>query len=163
MADSVSTATIHILYRMYNQSGALLYVGMTLNPYGRFRGHRIDKPWWHEVDTIKLERFADRPAVLAAERRAISTEEPLYNLVHQPRADARPFDVCTGRRAGQTDQMNVRVERELRAQARAIARNRRETDATGTGVGAVVRQFLAEYVAEFKHLLPDDWQPPVDR
>lgn len=57
-----------------------------------------------------------------------------------------------------TPQMNVRVDRELRAQAIAIARVRGERDALGTGVSAVVRRSLTRYVTTHKDELPDWWR-----
>lgn len=50
----------HALYRFYADDGALLYVGITLNPTGRWNDHRHDKPWWTDVADIKLETYPDR-------------------------------------------------------------------------------------------------------
>lgn len=57
-----------------------------------------------------------------------------------------------------TPQMNVRVEREMRAQAVAIAQVRGERDELGRGVSAVVRRSLGRYVARHKDELPDWWR-----
>ncbi len=73
-------STIHVLYRMYDAHGALLYVGRTCNPHNRFRAHQIEKHWWLEVDTIKVENFESRPALVEAERIAIVAEKPRYNI-----------------------------------------------------------------------------------
>ncbi len=72
----------HALYRFYDSAGALLYVGITLNPTHRWKKHRDGKPWWAEVMRIQLEQYPDRPKVLDAERTAILTEHPRYNIVH---------------------------------------------------------------------------------
>lgn len=79
----MTTATRpHALYRFFDASGALLYVGITNNPARRFTQHGVDREWWHEVETIRMQRFDDRESVLAAEREAIKTEQPRYNIVH---------------------------------------------------------------------------------
>ena len=70
----------HVLYRMYDAAGALLYIGITLNIANRLSAHQGEKPWWSDVANIKLEHFADRMAVLTAERTAIMEEAPAYNI-----------------------------------------------------------------------------------
>lgn len=72
----------HALYRFYADDGALLYVGITLDPGSRWRAHRDDKPWWHHVTSITIEVHPDRAAVLDAERDAIIAEHPRHNIVH---------------------------------------------------------------------------------
>ena len=70
----------HALYRFYDDTGALLYVGITHNPGARFPQHEKDKPWWNEVRGISIEQYPTRDAVLAAEQRAIRVENPRYNI-----------------------------------------------------------------------------------
>lgn len=74
--------TAHALYRFYDESGVLLYVGITANIGSRFKQHSAEKPWWTEVDRITLEHHPDRPTVLEAERRAIQAEAPRHNIAH---------------------------------------------------------------------------------
>lgn len=57
----------------------LAYVGLTLNPKGRFSAHSR-KPWWREVTRVDLEWFDGREAAKEAERAAIRDESPLYNI-----------------------------------------------------------------------------------
>lgn len=76
------TKTPHALYRFFDEGGELLYIGITNNPTARFRQHGSDKDWWHEVATIRMERYSSRDAVLVAEKRAIIEEKPRYNVVH---------------------------------------------------------------------------------
>ena len=70
------------LYRFWDASGVLLYVGISVNPTGRFDQHRGDKSWWHEIASITIQAYPDRPTVEAAEKAAIIAETPLYNIVH---------------------------------------------------------------------------------
>jgi predicted GIY-YIG superfamily endonuclease len=72
----------HVLYRAFNAQGQLLYVGITMNPGNRFAQHSDEKPWWTDVADIRVEHFGSRDRVLAAEREAIKTEQPLFNVMH---------------------------------------------------------------------------------
>lgn len=101
----------HALYRFLDRDGGLLYVGITADPGVRWKTHSKDKPWWSEVATCTVEHFSTRDAVLAAERTAIATECPRYNVVHNGKrpipapaptmqADASYHDYCHGIRVG---------------------------------------------------------------
>ena len=69
------------LYRMYNADDQLLYVGITQQQVVRFHQHAREKLWWPEVTQIWVEHYPDRPSVIEAERLAIQTERPRYNIV----------------------------------------------------------------------------------
>lgn len=71
-----------VLYRMFDTAGVLLYVGITFRPETRFYAHEQGKSWWHEVAEITLEHFAGRATVEEAERVAIRTERPKYNVIY---------------------------------------------------------------------------------
>jgi predicted GIY-YIG superfamily endonuclease len=93
----------HILYRMFGRGRRLLYVGITMNVEGRFHAHRRDKPWWRQVQRMTLEHFDTRAEAEAAERSAIKTEQPKYNIVHRTRLALPPpvpaaVPPATGRR-----------------------------------------------------------------
>ncbi len=75
-------ATDCILYRFYNQAGDLLYIGMSTNMLMRLKSHRHDQPWWGEAVEIKMERFATRDELAAAEITAIELERPRHNVAH---------------------------------------------------------------------------------
>jgi hypothetical protein len=79
------------LYRFYNADGDLLYIGQT----GRYPLHRLgehlrDKPWVAQIATWKVDPrvWVTETDVLRAEERAIRTEKPKHNVVHN---DGRPF------------------------------------------------------------------------
>lgn len=67
------------LYRFFNKSNELLYVGITSNPFARMSGHASDKHWFAEVTHATFEHYPTRKAVDAAETRAIRSEYPKYN------------------------------------------------------------------------------------
>lgn len=77
-----TTATSYVLYRLYDASGLLLYVGVTKNLVARLKQHRAAQPWWNEVAATKLITLPDRKASEAAEKVAIRAEEPIYNSAH---------------------------------------------------------------------------------
>ena len=80
----------HVLYRFYDAEGALLYIGITNNPPARFRQHRGAKSWWDAVANIKLETFDSRRALEVAERGAIKSEKPKYNIaMNRPSTKSR--------------------------------------------------------------------------
>jgi excisionase family DNA binding protein len=69
------------LYRCYGDDGRLLYVGMTDNVERRLQSHRVDKSAWFEhLANITVEQHPDRISAEAAERNAIRSERPLYNV-----------------------------------------------------------------------------------
>lgn len=70
------------LYRFYDRSGRLLYIGITMDLGGRWGAHNRDKPWWREVASATVEHYPSREAVLAAEKAAIKAERPVHNVVH---------------------------------------------------------------------------------
>jgi hypothetical protein len=70
------------LYRAWGGDGELLYVGKT-NCWPRRMGeHHGSKEWFAEAEWIDFERHPDNDAVLAAERIAIETEHPVFNIQH---------------------------------------------------------------------------------
>lgn len=74
------------LYRQFNDAGILLYVGISINAFDRFRQHAKDKVWIDEVGSMTIERFSSRALALAAEAKAIVDERPKYNIAGNPLA-----------------------------------------------------------------------------
>jgi predicted GIY-YIG superfamily endonuclease len=83
-ADARPTA----LYRLRDNQGDLLYVGISSAPPQRWAKHAIDKKWWPEVADLSLEWFDTRTKALDAEARAIKVEQPRHNIQHN-RKDAQ--------------------------------------------------------------------------
>lgn len=87
------------LYRFYDGAGDLLYVGISVRPWSRWKQHKGQKDWAEDVATSTMEWFDTRKAALNAEREAIVTEEPRYNVVHNSRRAGgwpRLTVICTG-------------------------------------------------------------------
>lgn len=70
-----------LVYRLYDRHDKLLYVGMTVEPKGRFRQHRNQhRDWWHEVDHVIWEEHDNRDEARYAEAVAMILERPRKNL-----------------------------------------------------------------------------------
>lgn len=71
-----------VLYRHFDEAGALLYVGISIRPAVRLYEHDRDSHWFHLVRRIELEHFQTIAEASAAERAAIQTEQPRFNKLH---------------------------------------------------------------------------------
>lgn len=72
----------HVLYRFFDRTDVLLYVGISVDLQFRMKSHGTDKSWWPEVASMTVERFPDRKSALRAEEAAIKAEHPLHNDQH---------------------------------------------------------------------------------
>jgi excinuclease UvrABC nuclease subunit len=70
------------LYRLYDDKGRLLYVGISTYPDERFKQHAGDKLWWHHVARHEIAWLDSRVEALKAEATAMTEERPLYNGYH---------------------------------------------------------------------------------
>ncbi len=70
------------LYRYFDKEGVLLYIGISSRPGSRMQEHITQKSWSNEIADIKLETFDTRKEAEAAEKAAIRTENPKYNVTH---------------------------------------------------------------------------------
>lgn len=67
------------LYRLYDEGGDLLYVGISTRPFQRVKEHKGDKTWWLEVASQTFTHYHTRAEASAAELEAIRSEAPRYN------------------------------------------------------------------------------------
>ena len=86
MTEPTSEPTVftgrYQLYRLYDGTGDLIYIGRTCSIGARFDQHAKKQPWWHEVVDCRIELFPDYETLVKAERIAIKQEAPRYNVVH---------------------------------------------------------------------------------
>lgn len=68
------------LYRHFDASGNLLYVGASRNPFARNVQHLCASDWKDEIAVIKIEPISDW-LLFEAEKAAILKEQPLHNVV----------------------------------------------------------------------------------
>lgn len=91
---AVSLAHVYRLYRFYDEGGVLLYVGITGRvPFRRLMEHVCDKPWAAQMARWEVDPhvWAAEAEVLAAEKAAIITERPRYNIAHNGNNPARTW------------------------------------------------------------------------
>ena len=72
------------LYRHFDATGVLLYVGVSKNVDKRSWEHRKERAWFAEVASTTVEPFPTRQKAEAAERVAIRNENPKHNVSHTP-------------------------------------------------------------------------------
>jgi hypothetical protein len=82
---SISVAT---LYRYYDNWGSLLYVGITRAGIARGFDHAAGAPWWHLVAYAEFDEVSQNGAAFA-EKLAIWTERPLFNIAKRMPTDRR--------------------------------------------------------------------------
>jgi excinuclease UvrABC nuclease subunit len=70
------------LYRHFDASGCLLYVGISLSHVSRFAKHRDRSEWFKSIATVTVEWFDTRKLAMAAEKAAIEREHPKFNIAH---------------------------------------------------------------------------------
>lgn len=96
---AIESVPDYCVYRFYDRSGILLYIGMTICLVQRLCAHQDDKDWFPEVSRIEIEYFPDKDSAAEAEKNAIRKLDPLYNValkradgVKPPRSGVRPPD-----------------------------------------------------------------------
>ena len=107
MRDDERTA----LYRMFDASGALLYIGVSKDFGRRWKEHARTQPWWDDVQRQTADWFPSRRDAAEAEVAAIQAESPKYNVTHA----IKPFSCTTPSRARPPE----RAKAVLRAQGKA--------------------------------------------
>ena len=82
-----------VLYRFFDTTNLLLYVGISDHTPHRWNEHAKHRHWWTDVATITLERYTTREAAIVAEREAIRDETPLHDatdVLHRYGEHANP-------------------------------------------------------------------------
>ena len=91
MADS------GMVYRLYDADQSLLYVGLTGRGWPqRMREHLRDKPWFSSVTAVNLTKYPTLAQAADAEAKAIRSENPRHNIMHnrnrKPRGSLCPCE-----------------------------------------------------------------------
>lgn len=108
------------VYRTYDLGGTLLYVGSSFAPEQRYADHENRAPWWPFMVDVRESWFASEGEARAAEREAIATEHPRWNIdgraVDHPDGEiSRAF----GRRSAPWLREEIELAREWRTHRRA--------------------------------------------
>lgn len=81
----------HTLYRFWSALDDLLYIGITGDPYRRWKDHAARQTWWPEVSRVTVEHYSDREALEEAEETAIRSQRPRHNVaMNQPQRRTPP-------------------------------------------------------------------------
>lgn len=72
------------LYRFYDNSGQLLYVGITHALERRWQAHKQTQLWWLDVARKEHVWLPNRAEAEAAELKAIQTEKPVWDKSRTP-------------------------------------------------------------------------------
>jgi predicted GIY-YIG superfamily endonuclease len=68
------------LYRHFDESRNLLYVGISLSTFNRLSQHRDHSDWFKSITNVTIEHFPTREEAMAAERQSIKSENPKFNI-----------------------------------------------------------------------------------
>lgn len=71
------------VYRLFNDAGQLLYVGISKDPMNRWQEHRGNY-WWHDVASYEVRWFPTRAEARAEEKLAMASEAALHNIHSAP-------------------------------------------------------------------------------
>ncbi|GAA0583129.1 hypothetical protein GCM10010172_80200 [Paractinoplanes ferrugineus] len=125
------------VYRLWNQSGRLLYVGMSANPDRRCASHKVTKLWWHEVFRRTEVWFPSRGEAELSEALAIAEESPRYNVIGVEVSEGRGLQIDHHK----IKSASLRVPKELREKVKA------RLDGTGWTMTDLVVAIIGEYAA----------------
>lgn len=79
------------LYRWFDEDGMLLYVGISINVIKRAYEHECSKAeWFGKISSCRIVYFDTLQEAQDAEREAIRTEAPRFNVLHQATSTAKP-------------------------------------------------------------------------
>lgn len=70
----------HVVYTIRDESGAVLYVGMTGRLGQRLADHARSKPWFTPSVAVAVEHLPDRASAARVEARRIRELQPIHNV-----------------------------------------------------------------------------------
>ncbi len=81
------TVKVFRLYRIFDDDGALIYVGETDDTLRRWLEHLKKQPWSAEIADVRRDRrvFYSKADVQAAEKAAVEAERPRFNIEYNQR------------------------------------------------------------------------------
>lgn len=76
------------VYRLFDKTGTLLYIGKTVNPNQRFKQHAEEQIWWPQVDMSKTQIvwYPNWDWAGKVEVASIKAERPRFNIIGAPLA-----------------------------------------------------------------------------
>lgn len=80
-----------VVYRIFDATGRLIYIGATSNATQRLAYHRTQSWWWALADRVEVESHEDKASAHDAEWAAIAAEDPAFNLaLRRGRPSSKP-------------------------------------------------------------------------
>lgn len=79
----------HALYRHYDKSGTLLYIGISNSVLVRLSRHKHSSSWLEDAVRMDTEYFKDKPTAEREEALAIKREKPKFNIRYN---NDKPFN-----------------------------------------------------------------------
>lgn len=151
VADARRFAEMHALYRMYDERGRLLYVGIT-GDLGKRLGQHSFKRWFPLVEKITLEWKETRASALLSESRAIVAERPRYN-----KAGLTPSEAAARRDAEEQKRKAEEKKRaELEARRKAMAEKKERLAAEKKRIAEEERLLAEERARLIAEMPPRD-------
>lgn len=86
------------LYRWWDSSGHLLYVGKSVSVFARIAQHRRGSAFYSAAATMTMEHYPSAGELAVAELSAIMSDNPLYNVIggrHDPSKPSPQLKVST--------------------------------------------------------------------
>lgn len=106
------------VYRLYDDGGALLYIGSTVNPPQRWSHHKGTKDWWPTVAAYTLEWWSGAEKAYEEEYKAIRAEQPTKNKLGVfPFGETRPVSEAAQRVSEAMDAVEAIEDPQQRARA----------------------------------------------
>src|SRR6267154_1953762 len=93
------------LYRHFSKDGKLLYIGITTHESGRRKQHQVEAKWFAEIANVEVVEFETREQAAEAERAAIASEAPLFNIESRRTLSKKPE---AGRKRDERERMRER-------------------------------------------------------
>jgi hypothetical protein len=110
------------LYRLFDGTGRLLYVGIGFDPKLRWRKHAKEQAWWPLVADRQVTWYPTRDEAERAEEQAIAVEGPLFNVIkHRQRHRLRGDGSSLAPVAQAADEYRVAVAAYEDAKAALVA------------------------------------------
>lgn len=81
-----------VLYRVFDRTGRLIYVGHSINLHTRAMEHRSQSWWWKPLaHRMRIQILPTVAAAKAAEKAAIREETPVFNSMGYGNWRDRPY------------------------------------------------------------------------
>ena len=90
-SDADLAARRTAVYRFYDETGRLLYVGITADLFSRWRWHEKNATWWPDQQRIEVVWHDNRASADGEETLAIDVESPVHNSAKRGKTPQKSF------------------------------------------------------------------------